>query len=793
MISAQEPVGGALSAEAALECIVQGIAGTTAQEFFQRLVYHLAAALGMRHALVGELIGGPGGKVRTLACWSGQRFDQDSEYELAATPCERVVGHSICYYADKVGQLFPRDQFLTEHRIQSYLGAPLFGSLGEPLGVLVVMHDGPTDLSEPLTRGLMGMLASRAAGELERQRAERALNQERLLLEQRVAERTAELRIANAALEEEIRRHRETEDALRQSQQRYEGILNAQRTLIVRVDPSNRITYQNEAYARAFGLNVGETFLVKVHPDDHDRTRQAMDALMRPPYTCEVEQRTLVGDEWRWIYWQDSVVRDRDGRIVEIQGVGFDIHDRKCIEEALRQSQQRYQGILSAQRTLIVRVDLDFRITYCNEPYARAYGLNVGDSSLVKVHQDDQERTRRALETLMRPPHTYELEERSLVGGEWRWIHWQDSVIRDRDGQIVEIQGVGFDIHDRKCAEEALRDSEERFRASFDQCPVSIQLLAPDGRLLHVNRGYEQLWGLCEQDVVGSNVLESERVRRMGLMPQIQAAFAGEIVVLPPLHVIIERGPWKGSERWVQATLYPVKNAAGTLREVVIVQADITERRKAEQSLRDSEQQYRQAAEFNQRLLLELDHRVRNNLAGLLGLLNMTRQKAGDVQSFARAIEGRLRAMAHVHELLADADWQALDLRTLMQSLLENVQGMARHPTPVELSGPAVTIRPQHTLPMSMILIEWFTNSSKYGAHSSGSGSVAIVWEVQAAGPGQRLCLRWTESGGPPIRSAPAPSLGSELVEGFVRMELSGQVELRYPSTGADHRVEFAL
>jgi len=66
--------------------------------------------------------------------------------------------------------------------------------------------------------------------------------------------------------------------------------------------------------------------------------------------------------------------------------------------------------------------------------------------------------------------------------------------------------------------------------------------------------------------------------------------------------------------------------------------------------------------------------------------------------------QGRLKTMAHVHEMLSDSQWKALDLRGLIESLLAAVRGMSRHATPVELHGPAVTIGAQHTLPLAMML-----------------------------------------------------------------------------------------
>jgi two-component sensor histidine kinase len=195
--------------------------------------------------------------------------------------------------------------------------------------------------------------------------------------------------------------------------------------------------------------------------------------------------------------------------------------------------------------------------------------------------------------------------------------------------------------------------------------------------------------------------------------------------------------------------------------------------------------------------VLEVDHRVRNNLAGLLSLVTAMRSTTRDVNSFAGAIEGRLLAMVHVHQLLADTGWRAVDLRTLVRTLLKAVEQIAPHAIPVDVDGPPVAASPRQALPLSMILLEWFTNSGKYGAHSQPGGRLRVTWERLAGngdGKGDRVRVRWRETGGPMVREqAPPGSLGTELVKGFATLELRGRFEPHYPPEGADYLLEFPV
>jgi len=157
-----------------LRAIVEGTATKTGDEFFRSLVRHLAAALGVEHVFVGEVLLDEPQRVTTLAVWAGDDFGNDFEYELADTPCAEVVNQGLCFYPKEIRQRFPRDRLLAEARVQSYLGAPLFDSSGRPLGLLVAMDGRPMD-EDPQGQDLLKIFAGRAGAELERQRAAAAL------------------------------------------------------------------------------------------------------------------------------------------------------------------------------------------------------------------------------------------------------------------------------------------------------------------------------------------------------------------------------------------------------------------------------------------------------------------------------------------------------------------------------------------------------------------------------------------------------------------------------------------
>jgi two-component system, NarL family, sensor histidine kinase UhpB len=149
---------------------------------------------------------------------------------------------------------------------------------------------------------------------------------------------------------------------------------------------------------------------------------------------------------------------------------------------------------------------------------------------------------------------------------------------------------------ERRRAETALRASETRFRLMIEQSPLGTQIFSPDGSTLRVNRAWEELWGVTLDQIPGYNVLQDPQLVEKGIMPYIQKAFAGEAVEVPPVKYEPDATIPSVSgvaHRWVQAYIYPVKDADGKIHEVVLVHEDITKRREAEEERRRAEDKYR--------------------------------------------------------------------------------------------------------------------------------------------------------------------------------------------------------
>jgi len=153
------------SFEQALLSVIEGTSWTGVEDFPRSLIKQLAAALQIRFAFLAELHPSLKNRVCLLALWDGSGYQKQFEYDLEHTPCKQVFTDGLSYYPADLQRIFPKDAWLKENGIESYLAVPVYGPAGKPIGHLGVMHDGPMPEGPP-REAILRVFATCAGNEL---------------------------------------------------------------------------------------------------------------------------------------------------------------------------------------------------------------------------------------------------------------------------------------------------------------------------------------------------------------------------------------------------------------------------------------------------------------------------------------------------------------------------------------------------------------------------------------------------------------------------------------------------
>jgi PAS domain S-box-containing protein len=642
----------------------------------------------------------------------------------------------------------------------------------------------------------------------------------------------------------DVTEQRRAEQAVRDSNERYQALFDATSDAVV-MHENGVVLEVNRSCCEMFGYSAAELLgsdgidLV-FPPESRERVRQLVAAGHQGSY--EVEMRRKDGS--RLLAEVRGRTIDYKGRRVRVAS-NHDVTERRRAERALRESEARFRLVVENSPDLMFDQDRDLRFTWFSRtvPPIRPEDV-IGRVDADMVAPDDAARLvavkRRVLET----GASERVETSHEIGGQL--LHYETVLVRrtDADGNVAGLTGYARDVTARKRAEQALRAANEHLERRVaertaeleartrelqdrtEQLARSEQEVREQGRLMRLI--LEHMGdGVAVADCEGRFLLFNPAAERIiGARPAVVGDAPGAVPLeqwpvhfrffLPdgatpyPSHAlplqralggassddveIFVRHPGRANGSWISTTARPIFDEAGRLAGGVTVIRDLTDRKLAEQRLRDSDRHHRDLAEHNRWLVRELAHRVGNNLAALLALVPMMRSRATDVDAFAAAVEARLRAMAHVHRMLTESNWRAVGLRTLAKTALGAMGYAARHPCLETVEGPDVQIAPRQVLPLMLVLVELYTNSCKYGAHTAAGGRLAVTWDARPAdtGAGTAVTLRWQERGGPPVTGPIRPSLGSDLVCNFVARELGGHCELRFPPEGAEHLIHFA-
>lgn len=295
--------------------------------------------------------------------------------------------------------------------------------------------------------------------------------------------------------------------------------------------------------------------------------------------------------------------------------------------------------------------------------------------------------------------------------------------------------------------------------ASSDDAIVGKTL---DGIVTSWNAGATRIFGYEGAEMIGRSIRQIIPAELQGEEEEILARLrAGERID----HFDTVRIAKDGRRVHISLSVSPIRDGRGTIVGASKVARDVTERKRGEEM---------QALLFN-----ELDHRVRNMLATIKAIASQSARGASGLDAFVAAFNGRVQALARVHDRLGESGVQGADLEALIQDQLP--AGEAGGPR-VACSGPGVMLEARVAVQLTLVLHELATNTRRHGALAVPGGRLTITWSIVQDGD-RELRLSWRESGVQGLAAPTRRGFGSSLIESGLAA-VGGTVRLDFGDDG---------
>lgn len=400
---------------------------------------------------------------------------------------------------------------------------------------------------------------------------------------------------------------RESEKNLREVEQRYRNVVENQTEFISRFLPDGTHIFVNEAYCRYFhkerGEILGKKFRAEIPKEDQCLVRNHFASLTITHPTATIEHRIIMPDgQVRWQRWSDRAIFDPGGRVIEYQSVGRDVTEKRCDEEALKESRERLAFAIEGAHLGLWDIDYPNRTISHNQYWNEVLGdegietetplnswvsrIHPEDFLMVRMmFQDHLDGKTPMIDTEYRVRHS---------DGSWVWIRTLGKVVRyDAHNQPIRLSGINQNITERKMAEKELIEREAYYRTIFENTGTASLIIDEDMTISLANAEFADLSGYPREELEGKKhwtefVLQEDQDRMIG-----QHHLRRRDRLKAERHYEFRFQRKNGEIRTILLSIDLIPNTTKSIASLL----DITESRKAEAELRKSEKKFRMLAE----------------------------------------------------------------------------------------------------------------------------------------------------------------------------------------------------
>jgi PAS domain S-box-containing protein len=482
-------------------------------------------------------------------------------------------------------------------------------------------------------------------------------------------------------------------------------------------------------------------------------------------HTCKDGREVIVDSRMQLL--RDGTVLEANRDVTEVKALGS---RQATLMRDLLAASAKFQAVFNQSGIFAGIMDLQGRlrevnnlaVEWCGYTREQVLGRPFSETPWWRGSEEMKARIRFATDQAASGRIFREELRYWVADGSERIVDFAMHPIRDQSGAVAFLHPTGIDITERKRAEVALRDSEQRLRwlasivESSDDAIVSKNL---DGIITSWNRGAERVFGYAAEEAIGQPITmvipQDRQDEERTILTRIRR---GERIDY--FETVRQRK--HGSLIVVSLTVSPVKNAEGKIVGASKIARDITEQKRNQEQIAI--------------LAREAEHRSKNLLATVQATVNLS--QSDTPQGLKHAIEGRIRALANVHSLFVETRWIGAELSAIATQ--ELAPYCEKDETRVHIDGPQVLLEPNAAQAIAVALHELATNAAKYGALSVPKGQVELKW---SHGADERLILRWTEIGGPAVQTPARQGFGSRVVKRMIG-QLKGKARFDWRPQG---------
>jgi PAS domain S-box-containing protein len=601
-------------------------------------------------------------------------------------------------------------------------------------------------------------------------------------VEKKVQDRTAELMIANSRLQQEVIEHRRSENELTFIQY----LMNQSNDAIFVIEAeTGRVLNVNERACTNLQYPCEE--LLRMHffdyavnvPDIASWQRLAQKIQSLGYLYFETEQKRKDGTRLPAGISARYLLHDEKGYIVSI---ARDVTERKCVDAVLH----KWADIFNHTKIGVVIVGPEAKtLDMMNQAFAVMHGYSVEELTGRPIGDIIAPEGRAGLQSQLSTINQkgYDVFDAVNIRKDGTTFPAQIDVaaVKDEDGNILYYITNILDISERKQVEEILRFAARQWRTTFDAMKDMVFLLDREGKIKRCNSATAAYFDNPIEEINGRNCCEFIHGTTV---PAEQCPFQRMLQTKHREHTVLQRGG-----KWFDVVADPLLDDAGTINGAVHIMYDITERKQAEEQIRESLRE-------KEILLKEIHHRVKNNLQVIMSLLRHQAEYAQDkkIHDIFLESQSRVKAMSLIHEKLYQSDNLAkIDLPDYISSLAKSLFSTYKVNTAqicLAVDAADISLGVDTAIPCGLIINELVSNSLKHAFPDNRAGRIVIT--LRTVAPGEFELMVGDDGVGIPmgLDIGNAKSLGLHLVTLLAQNQLRGHIELMR-NGGTRYRIRF--